>query len=188
MARTLSPVAHEAIVEAFVSLLETHAVDVISMEAIAQKAGASKATIYKHWKDKQALLIEVIGRMIAAQPAADSGDHRADVLTMLRHIFVPERRDAYDRAWPAIYSYTFTHPEMGRAVCQDLMAEMPEKTLFGVLAAGVKSGRLRRDLDSDLAVDLLVGPLMHHLYLHGSVPATLPEQVVDAVWPTLLAG
>jgi AcrR family transcriptional regulator len=185
MARSLSPTAHEAILNAFVRLMEDHAVDDISTDAIAHEAGASKATLYKHWKDKEALLIDVVSRLVASQPVANSGDHRADVLQLLRNVFVPQKRNPYGRAWPTIFSYSFTHPEFCAAVNKALSTQSPKHTIMGIVKAASEAGVLRKDLDPEFALDLLAGPLMHHRFLHGTVPGKLPEQVVRAVWPTL---
>jgi len=186
MARSLSATAHESILTAFIKLLEDAAVDDISTDAIAQAAGASKATLYKHWKDKEALLIDVVGRLLQSQPQPDSGDFRTDVLEMLRNVFVPQKRDPYGRAWPSLFSYSFTHPEFCRAVHKVLSEQLPQYTIMGVVQAASAAGVLRKNLDPGFALDLLAGPLMHHRFLHGSVPSKLPEQVVKAVWPTLM--
>jgi len=185
MARSLSHTAHEAILNAFVRLMEDNAVDDISTDAIAHAAGASKATLYKHWQDKEELLIDVVRRLVAAQPVANTGDFRADVLQLLRNVFVPDKRNPYGRAWPTIFSYSFTHPEFCRAVHKALLTQSPKHTIMGIVKAASEAGVLRKGLDPEFALDLLAGPLMHHRFLHGTVPAKLPEQVVRAVWPTL---
>jgi len=185
MARTLSKTAHESILRAFVKLMEQHAIDDITTEAVAQAAGASKSTLYKHWPDKEQLLIEVVTRLLATQPVANSGDFRADTIQILRNIFVQEKRGAFEKAWPKIFSYSISHPEFCAAIHKGLLDSSPKHTLVGIIRAAAAAGELRADLDPEFALDLLAGPLMHHRFLHGSVPAKLPEQVVQAVWPAL---
>ena len=67
-----------------------------------------------------------------------------------------------------------------------LSAQSPQHTIIGILKAASKAGVLRKGLDPEFAQDLLAGPLMHHRFLYGTVPRKLPEQVVQAVWPTLI--
>jgi AcrR family transcriptional regulator len=185
MARPLSNTAHESILNAFAKLMEKQAIDEITTEAVAQAAGASKSTLYKHWPDKEQLLIEVVTRLFASQPVAHSGNFRADTIQILRNIFVPEKRGAFGKAWPRIFSYSIAHPEFCAAIHRGLLDSSPKHSLVGIIREASAAGELRFDLEVDFALDLLAGPLMHHHFLHGSVPAKLPEQVVKAVWPAL---
>ena len=60
MARTRSASAHEKVIWAAAELFAERGVDGASMDAIAEESTVSKATIYKHWADKNALLLEVL--------------------------------------------------------------------------------------------------------------------------------
>jgi AcrR family transcriptional regulator len=188
MPRALSQTSHQAIIDAFVKLMAVKPINDITTEEIARAAGSSKSTLYSHWADKEALLIEVVAQIVASQPVADSGDFRRDAATVLRNMFVTSKRDRFGRIWPNIFSFAITHPKFCRAINEELIYRAPKHTLVAILRAAIASGRLRRDLDINFAVDLLAGPLMHHRFLHGRVPATLPESVVAAVWPVLSAG
>lgn len=188
MPRPLSQASHQAIIDAFVKLMKTRPIENITTEAIARAAGSSKSTLYSHWADKEALLIEVVAQIVAALPAADSGDFPRDTATVLRNMFVPHKRDRYGQIWPNIFSYAITHPKFCRAINRTLIERAPKHTLVGILRSAVAAGSLRRDLDLNLALDLLAGPLMHRRFLHGAVPQALPETVVAAVWPLLRTG
>jgi AcrR family transcriptional regulator len=188
MPRPLSQASHQAIIDAFVKLMRARPIENITTEAIARAAGSSKSTLYSHWPDKEALLIEVVAQIVAALPAADAGDFRRDTATVLRNMFVRQKHDRFGEIWPNIFSYAITHPKFCRAINRALIERAPKHTLVGILRSAVAAGSLRRDLDIDLALDLLAGPLMHHRILHGGVPEALPETVVAAVWPLLQAG
>lgn len=56
------------------------------MDAIAAASGVSKATAYKHWANKDALLIDVIRKQSAGYPAFESGHPREDMIDLLRHL------------------------------------------------------------------------------------------------------
>ena len=60
MARTRSSEAHDKVLRAALDLFGERGIDATSMDAIAQASGVSKATIYNHWADKEALLMEVM--------------------------------------------------------------------------------------------------------------------------------
>ena len=60
MPRGLSERAHQKVLETAAELFADRGIDTTSMDAIAAKSGVSKATIYKHWSDKDALCMEVM--------------------------------------------------------------------------------------------------------------------------------
>jgi len=60
MPRTRSASAHQKVLKAALELVAEHGVDGTSMDAVARESGVSKATIYKHWADKDALLLEML--------------------------------------------------------------------------------------------------------------------------------
>ena len=60
MARARSTEAHEKVLRAALELFGERGIDATSMDAIARASGVGKATIYNHWADKEALLMEVM--------------------------------------------------------------------------------------------------------------------------------
>ena len=60
MPRPKSILAHGEVLKAAIALMADRGIDATSMDAIARRAGVSKATIYNHWHDKEALLLEAM--------------------------------------------------------------------------------------------------------------------------------
>src|SRR5258708_20335318 len=100
MTRPRSARAHGQVLDAALKLFAARGVDGTSMDAIAAASGVSKATIYKHWPDKNALCLEVMAGLHGAHaepPDVDSGDLRPDLIPILspkpppRHHALPIR-------------------------------------------------------------------------------------------------
>ena len=72
MARTPSASAHRKVLDATLELVAERGVDATSMDAIARKSGVSKATIYKHWADKDALLLDIMADVNGCAPGPAS--------------------------------------------------------------------------------------------------------------------
>ncbi len=87
MPRTLSESAHNKAIHATLKLVAKHGVDGTSMDAIAASSGVSKATLYKHWSDKEKLLLEVMCTVagLNKRPTFDTGDTRADIIAVLAY-------------------------------------------------------------------------------------------------------
>src|SRR4051794_9867989 len=113
MARTRSASAHKKVLEAAIRLVAERGVDATSMDAIARESGVSKATIYKHWADKDALLLEVLAEVheLHARPVFDSGDPWADMVAVLS--YHPENTNQRERIMPHLIAYSAANKEFG---------------------------------------------------------------------------
>src|SRR3954451_23694395 len=84
--RPRDEVAKSRILEAALKLLEEQSFADITTDAIAERAGASKATIYRWWPNKAAVLIEALREAVAQElPFPDTCDLREDIRVQLRN-------------------------------------------------------------------------------------------------------
>lgn len=179
MARTPSAAAHEKVLDAAIELIGERGIEGASMDAIAQRSGVSKATVYKHWADKEALCIDVIGKLRVLPPEFDSGDFRRDLTDLLTHLAQANKADRLMKIWPRIISYAVANPGFAKAL-QEHSFEPRRAQIAGMIFQAAERGEIERGIDPELAMDLLVGPIMHRRMTTGAVPRTLPAQVVDS--------
>src|SRR6202000_695497 len=83
--RPRSARAHEAILKAAAGLLLEHGLAAVSMDAVAARAGVSKATIYRWWPTKETLALDALyTEWTAAAPVPkDTGSLRGDLNQLL---------------------------------------------------------------------------------------------------------
>ena len=152
------------------------------MDAIAAASGVSKATIYKHWADKDALLIDVLRQQSAGNPSFDSGDPRADLVALLTHLARRAKPEQLAKVWPRVIGYASSNPKFARAL-QEFILKPRREMILRILRQAAERGGLRADIDPLLAADLLIGPIMHRRFVdEKNVPQDLPETVVDYFW------
>src|SRR5665213_4442845 len=117
MARTRSVEAHKKVIDAAVALFADRGIDATSMDAIADRSGVSKATIYKHWPDKDALALEVLSHIFGLNqppPSFDSGDYRRDLIDLLS--YRPGTDQALkEKIWPHLMAYSARNQAFGDA-------------------------------------------------------------------------
>ncbi|MGH9612147.1 MAG: TetR/AcrR family transcriptional regulator, partial [Bryobacteraceae bacterium] len=182
MPRVPSVRAHEDALKAALRLIAARGIDGTSVDAIAAESGVSKATIYKHWKNKDALCIEAVGRLRGQLPVFDSGDARADITKLLKHLISGGKRADLARIWPRIIGYAVANPAFGKAF-RDSSEGPRRKALTRLLRRCIAGGELRADLDFDIAMDLLLGPIMHSRFMNAEPPPSdLSRRIVDAFW------
>ncbi len=177
MARTRSSEAHEKVIRAALALFGEHGIEAASMDAIAGASGVSKATIYNHWADKEALLMEVMLYVNGANREArdvDTGDLRVDLATVLSWRPPGELEAARVRITPMFMAYAAVHREFGAAWRHRVM-EPRRNALMRILARGVERNLLPADLDLDLAIALLIGPMLYRHVLSKAAAAKLED-------------
>jgi AcrR family transcriptional regulator len=177
--------AHRKVLDAALDLVAERGIEATSMDAIATRSGVSKATIYKHWRDKDALLLEMLAMVngLRDRPPFDSGDVRADILAVLAYRPM-EYAEVRERIMPQFAAYSTTNVTFG-LTWRNLVMEPPRTELRRLLRAGMAQGELVAELDENLALALLLGPMMYwylFLRLSSQTSKDLALGVVDAFW------
>jgi AcrR family transcriptional regulator len=185
MPRGLSQRAHQKVLETAAELFADRGIDTTSMDAIAAKSGVSKATIYKHWSDKDALCMEVmtyLAGLDAGPPKTDSGDWKADTIAFLVYEAPPRTEAIKRRLMPHLIAYSAKNEEFGRAWRARAM-ERIRSGLKELVRRGIERGIFSSVLDEELAVALLVGPMMFRHIFRGSLDKEwLAKGAVESFW------
>ncbi|MEU8330791.1 TetR/AcrR family transcriptional regulator [Micromonospora sp. NPDC048839] len=174
--------ADEAIIEATLDLLaEGSTIEALSIEAIAARAGVGKATIYRRWAGKDALLLDALRRLkgVLAQPA---GHSVRDDLVLLVGAIGKNVDPRAPKIMPCLASAVNRDSDQFQ-LYQNIIS--PRRQLMReVLRRGIDEGVLRGDIDLEVTMALLTGPMLIQRVLQWNPDLdeqTLPERVVDAV-------
>lgn len=193
MARSRSTEAHDKVLRAALGLFGERGIDATSMDAIAHASGVSKATIYNHWADKEALLMEVmlmVNGLDREPEDVDSGDLCRDLTTVLTRRPPDEFDSARTRITPSLIAYSAVHPEFGKAWRHRVM-EPPRQCLKRILRRGMQLGLLPHDLDLETAMALLLGPMLYCHVFQKEQRSNLPDigpKTAEAFWRAFALG
>ena len=167
-------------------LLEGKAFDDITVDAIADQAGSCKATVYRWWPNKAAVLIEAFREKIAQPlPNPDTGDFRADVRQQL-HNFVKIIGGGRGRIFGGFIAGAQADPDVAEAFREAWIRprRAEAKKLF---ARYVEKGIARPDLDPDLAIEMLYAPLYYRMLTGwGEISEDYIDQLIESVLQGLL--
>jgi AcrR family transcriptional regulator len=137
------------------------------MDAIAARAGASKATIYRSWRNKVELVVEAVdGLGRDAVPEPDTGSLDGDVRSALGALFTAMRspRGAMVEAVAAASQH---HPDLQEALEEHFLAHRREM-VGRILRRAAARGELREEVDTDLVADVIVAVLFYRIRLRPS--------------------
>ncbi|WFB11822.1 TetR/AcrR family transcriptional regulator C-terminal ligand-binding domain-containing protein [Streptomyces sp. LX-29] len=181
--RPRSAAVDTAVIETVLRLLEDGVtLDQLSMERIAREAGVGKATVYRRWRGKEALMLDVMRSLDEPYPEPTGDSVRDDLVTMLEFIRRRGLAKRHSALLRAVVGQVRAHPGLWRQYHETVIAVRRE-TLLAVLRRGVARGELRADEDLELLADLFTGPMLSRsmLYEWQALPEGLAERIVDTV-------
>ncbi|MGG0811312.1 TetR/AcrR family transcriptional regulator [Paenibacillus alvei] len=176
--------AQKSILSASYDLLLENGFEAVTVDKIADRAQVSKATIYKWWPNKAAVVMD--GFLYAATarlPVPDTGSTFQDIQIHATNLarFLTSREG------------TIITELLGEGQFDSGLAEAYRARFFrprrlearGILEKGVQRGDLKKNLDIDICIDLLYGPIFYRLLVTGD---TLDESYVQSLVANAFEG
>ena len=184
--RPRSEKARQAILGAAAELLLARGLAAVSMDAVAEQAGVSKATIYRWWPTKETLALDALyHEWAAARPAArETGSLRGDLLSLLRPWARVASSRPYGRVIAALLTEAQTDPVFA-AEYRQRVVEPRRDQARAIFRRAADRGEITAGIKVEVALDLLYGALYHRL-LHGHGP--LNDRFVRDVVDMALGG
>jgi AcrR family transcriptional regulator len=176
--------ADEAILDAALEVLAEVGPARFTVDEVAARAGCGKATIYRRWRSRGALLLDTGHHRLGLRVTdPDTGSVRDDLVTMLGELARKMRDTLAGKVMPAVVAEATVNPEM-RAVLAAFVHDR-RKPAFNAISRAVARGELPDDTDIDLVLDLLGGLVYFRVMLADDPP---DDAVVATVVDTVLAG
>lgn len=188
--RPRDPQADAAILDAAQAVLRDCGFGGFTVDAVATRAGVGKATIYRRWTSREDLLLDVASAIVEPQKDPDTGSLRNDLIELFSAAYVAKTRAlASERGdlMAAIVAEAGVNPELKRLVHEFL--DQRRDLTRAIVERAVLRGELAVDIDRDLLIDLIAGPLFYRTALSGrGVDGAIVTIVVDIVLQGLGAG
>jgi len=142
------------------------------MDAVAERAGASKATIYRWWPSKELLALDALFSEWAPGPEDrhDTGSLAGDLLSLIRPWARQLAAKPYGRVIAALVTRAQSDPEFAEAY-RTRFVEPRRGEARIIFARAIDRGEIPADTDVEVALDILYGPFYHRI-LHGHAKVT----------------
>ena len=168
------------ILDAALEVLAEVGYDRLTMDAVAQRAKASKATLYRRWNSKATLVVDALATQKATPPVPDSGDLRTYLLTAFCGMGGLTDHDT-TQTFGAVMTALSTDPEFA-AEFRARVLQPKAQVSRTVFQRAADRGEVRHDLDLDLVAPALAGIVLHRLFVMGETPGPqLIEHVIDQI-------
>ncbi|MEV6398331.1 TetR/AcrR family transcriptional regulator [Streptomyces sp. NPDC051907] len=150
----------------------------MSIEGIARRAGVGKTAVYRRWKSKLALVLDLVTAFAAnGLPAPETGSLYGDVRALLEVAAHALRHPVASQVIPDLLVEAARHPEISDAIKAALL-DGQQGVAAVIVREAVARGELPPTADPDRALDLMVGPLYWRLVV---VREEVGEAYLDAL-------
>jgi AcrR family transcriptional regulator len=178
--RPRDPRTRAAILNAARALLERGGLTAVTIEAIAQKAGVSRPTIYRYWPNAPAVamaaFLEASGAPAAGKARAPLAALRAQLHALADAFAAPTGRSV-----AAMVAASQSETELAKAFRIEFIARNRDATRE-LLDRCVKDRLIDPPADMELALDLIFGPLFFRLLMgHAPITRGFVDQLLDTV-------
>jgi AcrR family transcriptional regulator len=180
-------VARREALAAAADLIAERGVDNLTIEDVAARSGVAKTTIYRHWPSRGPLVIDAVRSCWSHLPTPDTGDLRTDLVRLFEGMVRVDLSSLAGRIMPSLLSCAGRDPELDRLTRE--LGEERARPVREILARAVARGELPASVDEEVALGLVVGPLLYRK-LHRRLPLTTEylEACIDAAVAGLRAA
>jgi AcrR family transcriptional regulator len=186
--RPRDPRADQAILKATTELLGEVGYARLTIEAIAARAQVGKTTIYRRWKSKGLLVVDLIASIVDLGPTPDTGDTRADLLAFMRAVVNSLRDPLVGQSIPGLANDLPADDELASAFRELIIGPKLER-VTAIMARAIRRRDVPEDVDCVLVTDMLLGPILWRSMLtEQSLNDEALGQIIDPVLTGLRTG
>ncbi|CAL9460735.1 TetR/AcrR family transcriptional regulator [Streptomyces cellulosae] len=131
----------------------------MSIEGIARRAGVGKTAVYRRWRSKLHVVLDVVSALaVQGLPAPDTGSLESDLRLLYEVSSRALRHPVASQILPDLQAEAARNPEIAEAV-QKALREGQDGVAKGIVTAAQQRGEIGAGVDHSLALDLISGPL-----------------------------
>ena len=179
--RPRSEHARQAILRSTLNLMQNTGFPDLAIEAIAAHAGVGKATVYRWWPNKGALVVDAFASSAEHKlHFPDTGSVYRDMSLQMNQ-FLGILRTRRGRIVAELLGAGQSDPELLQAFRERFLRPRRQEA-YKTLQRGIERGELPRDLDLDLVLDILYGAIyMRLLIRHDELSENYVKEVCRLV-------
>jgi AcrR family transcriptional regulator len=182
--RPRDPGRSKSILDAALALGGEVGFDALTVEAVAERAGVGKATIYRRWPNAFAIVMDAfLAEVMRAAPLQQRATARESFAASMR-LLVRLYRGRYGKMMRALVGRAQGDPKLMNILATHWV-EPRRKIAREIIRRGIHSGELRSGLDPDVVLDVLYGPIYHRIlvpYEESHISDKLVQAIIDAVF------
>lgn len=178
----------QAVLDATRELLAQTGFASLTVEGVASKAGVAKTTIYRRYRSKNDLALAVLFDMVgevSTRPYVE--DTSTELVALVDRTVELLTTSLVGPVMQGLVSEVAADAELARAYRERVVSQRLTD-VSDLVARGVSRGELRPDLDPEMVIDLLLGPIYYRFFLSGlPLDKGYGQRLVNTLFPCFTA-
>lgn len=175
-----------AVLAATLDLLAERGIAGTTVEAVAERSGVARTTIYRQWADQAALVRDAFAATLTEPGRPETGVLRDDLDVLVGGLCRAVADGPAASIMPALIDAAERDPAFAELHRSEALAR--QRVVREVVAEAVDRGELPAETDPRLVLDLLAGPVFHRRWVtRGDLDEAFARTVVDAALAALSA-
>ncbi|MEI6207491.1 MAG: TetR/AcrR family transcriptional regulator [Desulfuromonadales bacterium] len=180
--RPRSEESRQSILLGTAAILAERGYEGLSIEAVATKAEVGKQTIYRWWHSKADLVIDALSELAAQQvDIPDTGSVTGDLRELLKNAFFVLTATPSGNAVIGLLVATQRDTRISK-VFRERFVEKRRGAVREIFQRGIQREQIRANLDTDLIIDLIYGPMWYRLLVgHAPLDEVFADTLVEQI-------
>ncbi|MGW4847455.1 TetR-like C-terminal domain-containing protein [Nocardia brasiliensis] len=184
--RPRDPDRDRALLAAVSEILPEVGYDRLTMDAVAARAGAGRATVYRRWKDKSELVRDAIQALSWDEPLPDTGSLRSDLIAVGAMYLDPSSQR--DSILSAIAS-AIKRDQQLRETVERVISQPRRAAYAAIVNRACERGEIAAGADTELIADVVPAMIFYRLLdKEEPMEGAYFERVIDSLVIPLLTG
>lgn len=174
----------EKLLTAVLDLASEVGISQMSMDDVAQRAEASKASIYRRWRSKEDLVLDAMQRAMLPFELHDNGSLRTDVEEYLRELADRMANSKTSDMLPHLMEVAVRDDALRASL--DEYVQSRRRPLATIIDRAIERGELAADTDVETLLDALIGPFTYRRFLtHSVLDEAFLQRLLRVVLPSI---
>ncbi len=170
----------EKIASAVLDISRGQGLGAVSIEAVADRSGVAKTSIYRRYKNS----LEMLSGVLEALPPTVPEEPELSQPGLV-NLLIAMQEAFQERMGLAMIGSLLTSDEQFIREWREKVIVPHTDALQRYFARGVQAGILAPALDQDLMHELIVGGLIMEDIIHGEASGDWAQRIVSTLWPVL---
>ncbi len=157
----------EEILAITVNLIAQHDISGLTVDMVAEKCGVSKATLYRRWPSRAALVFAAMTYTHQPGTDPDTGSVREDLAILLKELVDYLNRPDGGRVLAAFLNAAIRDPSL--SVLQRSISKSERSNYERVIERAIKRGELAANVNARLMTDILISPFLYRRIIDNTV-------------------
>ncbi len=157
--------SRERVLESAIDLLAERGFEGASIEAISEQSGVAKTTIYRHWVDKAALVLDVIESLAREPVDPDTGSLANDLSALAGGLAHGLQSGPWAAMLPSLVDAAERDPEVARMNRE--FNETRHAVVKSIVTRARSRGEIRDEVSDKDIIELVAGPVFYRRLVTG---------------------